>query len=185
VHNDGWWGEGEIKFYIDGDREFPTICGTGTEDYFCGSYDFDSKRPDGSGPVHRAHDTLQRPGAVIRETDTTMSNSVRTLSLAHHDPVRFETDLRSPSRRSAGVRAAAICRFRMTSPLSLLVPAGSRTRRSPSSRIKTIWRSTEVALRCPSVRPRLRHWVAQENVWHGARSDHANYSPFSQADRRV
>ena len=37
----GWWGEGEIKFYIDGDKEFPTICGTGTEDYFCGSYGFE------------------------------------------------------------------------------------------------------------------------------------------------
>src|SRR5665213_1420588 len=35
-----WWGEGEIKFYLDGDDKFPTICGTGTEDYFCGSYDF-------------------------------------------------------------------------------------------------------------------------------------------------
>ena len=29
-----WWGEGEMKFYIDGDTDFPTICGTGTEDYF-------------------------------------------------------------------------------------------------------------------------------------------------------
>jgi hypothetical protein len=37
----GWWGEGEIKFFMDGDKEFPTICGTGTEDYFCGSYGFD------------------------------------------------------------------------------------------------------------------------------------------------
>ncbi len=36
----GWFGEGEIKFYIDGDTKFPTICGTGTEDYFCGSYGF-------------------------------------------------------------------------------------------------------------------------------------------------
>jgi hypothetical protein len=40
ANNDGWWGEGEIKFYLDGDREYPTICGTGTEDYFCGSYGF-------------------------------------------------------------------------------------------------------------------------------------------------
>ena len=39
--NNGWWGEGEIKFFIDGDKEFPTICGTGTEDYFCGAYNFD------------------------------------------------------------------------------------------------------------------------------------------------
>ncbi|GAA5169814.1 MULTISPECIES: glycoside hydrolase family 172 protein [Amycolatopsis] len=37
----GWWGEGEIKFYLDGDQEFPTICGTGTEDYFGGAWNFD------------------------------------------------------------------------------------------------------------------------------------------------
>lgn len=30
----GWFGEGEVKFYIDGDKKFPTIVGTGTEDYF-------------------------------------------------------------------------------------------------------------------------------------------------------
>ncbi len=30
---DGWWGEGEIKMYFDGDTEFPSYCGTGTEDY--------------------------------------------------------------------------------------------------------------------------------------------------------
>lgn len=41
VNNNGWWGEGEIKFYLDGDQEYPTICGTGTEDYFCGAYNFD------------------------------------------------------------------------------------------------------------------------------------------------
>ncbi|WP_448522689.1 glycoside hydrolase family 172 protein [Pseudothermotoga sp.] len=36
----GWWGEGEVKFYIDGDTEHPTICGTGTEDYFGGAWCF-------------------------------------------------------------------------------------------------------------------------------------------------
>ncbi len=34
VNNNGWWGEGEIKFFLDGDTKFPTICGT-NEDYFC------------------------------------------------------------------------------------------------------------------------------------------------------
>ena len=34
----GWFGEGEVKFYLDGDERFPTICGTGTEDYFLASY---------------------------------------------------------------------------------------------------------------------------------------------------
>lgn len=38
-----WWGEGEVKFYIDGDTDFPTICGTGTEDYFGGAWNFDVK----------------------------------------------------------------------------------------------------------------------------------------------
>lgn len=38
--SDGWFGEGEIKFFMDGDKKFPTICGTGTEDYFCGSFGF-------------------------------------------------------------------------------------------------------------------------------------------------
>jgi hypothetical protein len=38
--SNGWWGEGEIKFFMDGDTEYPTICGTGTEDYFCGAWGF-------------------------------------------------------------------------------------------------------------------------------------------------
>ncbi|NLX03705.1 MAG: DUF2961 domain-containing protein [Phycisphaerae bacterium] len=38
--SNGWWGEGEIKFFIDGDDEYPTICGTGTEDYFGGAWCF-------------------------------------------------------------------------------------------------------------------------------------------------
>ncbi|GAA4430121.1 DUF2961 domain-containing protein [Georgenia halophila] len=41
VNSSGWWGEGEIKHYLDGDAEFPTICGTGTEDYFGGAWNFD------------------------------------------------------------------------------------------------------------------------------------------------
>jgi hypothetical protein len=39
-----WWGEGEIKVYLDGDKEFPTIVGTGTEDYFGGAWSFASQR---------------------------------------------------------------------------------------------------------------------------------------------
>jgi len=37
----GWWGEGEVKFYLDGDAQWPTICGTGTEDYFGGAWNFE------------------------------------------------------------------------------------------------------------------------------------------------
>ena len=64
-----WWGEGEIKFYIDGDEEYPTICGTGTEDYFGGSWSF-AKQVDGKTveqnyctpylgyPYYSSHDEL-------------------------------------------------------------------------------------------------------------------------------
>ncbi|RFA13164.1 hypothetical protein B7R22_14145 [Subtercola boreus] len=41
VNSNGWWGEGEIKFYLDDDDEYPTIAGTGTEDYFGGAWNFD------------------------------------------------------------------------------------------------------------------------------------------------
>lgn len=40
-NNAGWWGEGEINFYMDEDDAFPTLCGTGTEDCFCGACCFD------------------------------------------------------------------------------------------------------------------------------------------------
>ena len=44
VNNNGWWGEGEIKFFIDGDGDYPTICGTGTEDYFGGAWNFEQPK---------------------------------------------------------------------------------------------------------------------------------------------
>jgi len=95
-NNDGWWGEGEIKFYMDGDTDFPTICGTGTEDYFCGSYSFLKVLEDGSReycdyttpyagffhyPPHPPiwHKTITRYG-MYRWHVT--------------DPIRFEKDLR-------------------------------------------------------------------------------------------
>ena len=30
--------------FLDGDKEYPTICYTGAEDYFCGSYDFENQK---------------------------------------------------------------------------------------------------------------------------------------------
>lgn len=42
-----WWGEGEVKFYLDGDEEYPTICGTGLEDYFGGAWSFAGKKVNG------------------------------------------------------------------------------------------------------------------------------------------
>ncbi len=90
VNNCGWWGEGEIKFYMDGDREFPTICGTGTEDYFCGSYNFDV-----NGQYVEFSTPYSGLAQVIRP-DGTYSSQTRFSLYRWHipDPIRFEKDLR-------------------------------------------------------------------------------------------
>ena len=90
VNNNGWWGEGEIKFFMDGDREFPTICGTGTEDYFCGSYNFD---------VGGQYQEFTTPYAglpqVLRPDGTYQANTRFGMYRWHIvDPVRFALDLR-------------------------------------------------------------------------------------------
>ncbi|MBI5008980.1 MAG: DUF2961 domain-containing protein [Bacteroidia bacterium] len=90
VNNNGWWGEGEIKFFLDGDKEFPTICGTGTEDYFCGSYNFDreGKYTEFCTPYSGLHQ-------VIRPDGTYKSQQRFGLYRWHIlDPVRFESDLK-------------------------------------------------------------------------------------------
>ena len=91
VHNNGWWGEGEIKFYLDGDQEYPTICGTGTEDYFGGAWAFDM--PQGeygafTGP-YAGFPQVTKPDGFFR------SQQRFGLYRWHiMDPVRFEQDLR-------------------------------------------------------------------------------------------
>ena len=60
VRNNGWWGEGEMKFFLDGDGKFPTICTTGTEDYFCGSYNFENKEK-------RQYETFCTPYAGLHQ----------------------------------------------------------------------------------------------------------------------
>jgi hypothetical protein len=92
VNNCGWWGEGEIKFYLDGDGEFPTMCGTGTEDYFCGSYDFDLGKEAGG---YREFTTPYTGLQVIRP-DGLYASQMRFGMYRWHimDPIRFETDLR-------------------------------------------------------------------------------------------
>ena len=114
VNNNGWWGEGEIKFFMDGDGEFPTICGTGTEDYFGGAWNFEY--PAGRT---RAFSTpfLGMP-QVIRPDGLYQSQQRFGMYRWHvMDPIRFDEDLRSRSRRSAGAPGRrATCRCRTTSP---------------------------------------------------------------------
>ena len=77
---------------FDGDKEFPTICGTGTEDYFCGSYCFMHPETGLYAPVQHA---LRRHAAgVAARHDRRPAATFRPLPLAHHRPVRFEKDMK-------------------------------------------------------------------------------------------
>jgi hypothetical protein len=93
VNNTGWWGEGEIKFYLDGDTEYPTICGTGTEDYFCGSYNFDVGKDNGG---YREFTTPYAGLPQVIRPDGTYTSQTRFGMYRWHimDPIRFEKDLR-------------------------------------------------------------------------------------------
>ncbi len=104
VNNCGWWGEGEIKFYIDGDwpegkecaerggDAFPTICGTGTEDYFCGSYNFEDQRTK----QYREYTTPYAGLSQVIRPDGVYQSQTRFSLYRWHimDPIRFQRDLK-------------------------------------------------------------------------------------------
>lgn len=92
VNNNGWWGEGELKAYLDDDDAFPTICGTGTEDYFCGSYNFENR-------ATRQYQEFTTPYAglaqVIRPDGVYQSQTRFGLYRWHIvDPIRFQRNIR-------------------------------------------------------------------------------------------
>lgn len=92
VNNNGWWGEGEIKFFMDGDKDYATIVGTGTEDYFCGSYNFENKVTKQYEEYSTAYAGLHQ---VIRPDGVYQSQQRFGMYRWHiMDPVRFDSDLK-------------------------------------------------------------------------------------------
>lgn len=86
-NNAGWWGEGEIKAFIDDDDEFPTYIGTGTEDYFGGAWCFGENY---SAPFLGYQDITAKNG---RETNSIGNRHV--LYRFHiMDPIRFDNALK-------------------------------------------------------------------------------------------
>lgn len=91
VNSNNWWGEGEIKFYMDGDKEFPTICGTGTEDYFGGAWNWEF--PSGqyctySTPFLGMHQVI-KPDGLYRANQRFGMYRWHVM-----DPIRFDEDLK-------------------------------------------------------------------------------------------
>jgi hypothetical protein len=92
VNNNGWWGEGEIKFFLDGDREYPTINGTGTEDYFCGSYNFENQKTHQYQEFSTAYAGLHQ----VIHPDGLYGSQQRFGMYRWHitDPIRFDKELK-------------------------------------------------------------------------------------------
>ncbi len=122
--NSGWWGEGEIKFFMDGDGEFPTLCGTGTEDYFGGAWCFG--------------ETFSAPYLGYPYGDASNRVGARHGLYRFHimDPIRFESDLRV-TMQAIGWRSegrylplqddiASVAYWYQTEPHSRFAPLGDR-----------------------------------------------------------
>ena len=78
-YGETWWGEGEVKMYVDGDTDYPTLCGTGTEDYI------------GTGWGQERYDNLYQ-GCHYADFDNMMYSFYR---LHVPDPVYFRKDIRA------------------------------------------------------------------------------------------
>ena len=97
-----WWGEGEFKFYLDGDSDYPTICGTGQEDYFGGAWSFATHDEHGDC-IETPFQGLYMGYPFYKDKDTAVTNRyhnrdvppMRAFYRWHvYDPIRFERDLR-------------------------------------------------------------------------------------------
>jgi hypothetical protein len=94
-NNSEWWGEGEIKMYMDGDQKWPTICGTGTEDYFCGAWCFMEKDANGK-MIYREYTGPYSGFFRANDIDDYQQTQKRFLMYRWHitDPVFFSNDLK-------------------------------------------------------------------------------------------
>lgn len=112
VYGDTWFGEGEIKMYLDGDKQHPTLVGTGTEDYVGSAWNL--------GPFAHLYQ-----GAPIVDKEKGQYAFYR-----YHipDPVYFQTDCRVTIQQMGGggrdkIRAIAKAGGKVK-PVSVMTPKG-------------------------------------------------------------
>lgn len=128
-NTEGWWGEGEIKAFIDGDNEFPSYCGTGTEDYFGGAWGFGANF---TAPFLGYHDMKAGNG---RPTNA-IGNRHNLYRFHIMDPIYFESDLKV-TMQAIGWRSegrylplqddlSSVAYWYQTEPHNTFAPFGSR-----------------------------------------------------------
>lgn len=97
-----WWGEGEMKFYLDGDTHYPSQCSTGTEDYFGGAWSFGGYTDEHGYMLEKTYCTPFMGYPFYSRNDTFHSDyynrdcpPMRGFYRWHiMDPILFQRDLR-------------------------------------------------------------------------------------------
>lgn len=112
IYGDLWFGEGEVKAYLDGDKAYPTLVGTGTEDYIGSAWNL--------GAFAHLYQ-----GAPIVDKEKKQFAFYR-----YHipDPIYFQTDCRITLQQMGGggrdlIRAIAKAGGRVK-PVSVMTPKG-------------------------------------------------------------
>lgn len=97
-----WWGEGEVKFYLDGDTEFPSLCSTGLEDYAGGAWAFQDELRTDPEPIPLTFSAPYFGYPFCSTRDKTLAAPFLQATPPMHalyrwhlpDPIFFERDLR-------------------------------------------------------------------------------------------
>jgi hypothetical protein len=108
IYQKSWWGEGEVKIYLDGDRDLPTLNGTGTEDYI----------GTGWGQGKFAHDYQ---GCLVADTLTREWSFYR-----YHipDPVYFKSECRVSIQLMGGDMLAKVREYKANGAKLIPVTVG-------------------------------------------------------------
>ena len=95
LYKDSWWGEGEVKMYLDGDTNYPTLNGTGTEDYIGTAW--------GQGKF-----TNNYAGCLVAN-----DSLLQWCYYRYHipDPVFFKTDIRVAIQQIGGSGTNAVAAY--------------------------------------------------------------------------
>jgi hypothetical protein len=94
AYSKDWWGEGEAKFFIDGDKDFPTICTTGEEDYFNGSYCYEMRKDAKGQDIYTSFSSPYSGFYYVKDTLGDYLSRVGQYRWHITDPISFGQDLK-------------------------------------------------------------------------------------------